>query len=161
MTLITFTRPTGGLPRTSQPEQAHFAAAAAGGQPTTQPDQESTLARTCHPLPYATHQREPKTRPSTDQSIPRGTSHQPTQTSRTHGVFSPQPDTRAPQLPPPSPGHHENPLGTHRIREHPVDHPKKASYISQRSPPITRNGHTTSIAPHPVRSVKLSGVGPG
>ena len=24
-----------------------------------------------------------------------------------------------------------------------------------------RNGHTTSIAPHPVRSVKLSGVGPG
>ena len=24
-----------------------------------------------------------------------------------------------------------------------------------------RNGHTTSIAPHPARSVKLSGVGPG
>ena len=24
-----------------------------------------------------------------------------------------------------------------------------------------RNGHTTSIAPHPVCSVKLSGVGPG
>ena len=27
--------------------------------------------------------------------------------------------------------------------------------------PVFRNGHTTSIAPHPVRSVKLSGVGPG